>query len=354
MATENKNMLTRADIASNFVIANTVLLKNQVAIETDTGKEKIGDGVTAWADLPYRNIKGEQGEKGNTGAKGNQGIQGETGEQGTGLNIIGSLNDESELPVEGSAGDAYLINGNIWVWDGTTYINAGNIQGAKGDKGDKGDAFVYSDFTPTQLSDLEGAKGDKGDKGNQGEKGEQGEQGPKGNTGATGTNGSDGQDGQEGAKGEKGDQGIQGADGNSTGSQTAQETPYDNTISGFDAENIQELGDELAKNKIDESRIIGKCYVNEGASGTIVLDFKKKVSAYLILTDETTLNITPPELEDGETVIKNIRAKGKFSLIINANILEQKGTYDGTNWNQIILEYIKISDTTKLFIDIIN
>lgn len=39
--------------AVELSIANAVLLKGQLGIETDTRKMKIGDGVTSWNNLPY-------------------------------------------------------------------------------------------------------------------------------------------------------------------------------------------------------------------------------------------------------------------------------------------------------------
>lgn len=50
-------MATRIQIrrgtAAQWTSANPVLASGEPAVETDTGKRKIGDGVTAWTDLPY-------------------------------------------------------------------------------------------------------------------------------------------------------------------------------------------------------------------------------------------------------------------------------------------------------------
>lgn len=43
----------RRDTAANWTTANPVLGSGQPGIETDTGKWKVGDGVTAWASLAY-------------------------------------------------------------------------------------------------------------------------------------------------------------------------------------------------------------------------------------------------------------------------------------------------------------
>tara|TARA_B110000114_G_scaffold42608_1_gene44957 strand:+ start:1652 stop:5248 length:3597 start_codon:yes stop_codon:yes gene_type:complete len=59
-----------------------------------------------------------------------------SGNDGTSVNILGSVDSESELPATGnSSGDGYLINGVLWVWNGTSWENAGNIQGPAGPAG---------------------------------------------------------------------------------------------------------------------------------------------------------------------------------------------------------------------------
>ncbi|MCS1393562.1 hypothetical protein NXZ77_18490 [Lysinibacillus boronitolerans] len=66
--------------------------------------------------------------------------KGEKGEQGTGVRILGTLPDESSLPPIGEPGDAYLINGDLYVWSDTTndWTNVGTIKGPKGDTGPQG------------------------------------------------------------------------------------------------------------------------------------------------------------------------------------------------------------------------
>lgn len=66
---------------------------------------------------------------------------GPKGDTGSGLNIIGELTSESELPAEGKLGDAYLINGQLYVYVGSggnigsnpKWSNVGTIKGDKGD-----------------------------------------------------------------------------------------------------------------------------------------------------------------------------------------------------------------------------
>lgn len=129
--------------------------------------------------------KGEQGEQGIQGIQGPQGEpgpQGPKGDTGSGLNIKGELDSESQLPQEGVSGDAWLISGNLYVYVGENgnvesnpkWSNVGSIQGPAG---------------PT------------------GPKGEQGEPGPKGEPGDNGAPGIQGPKGDPGEKGEKGDPG---------------------------------------------------------------------------------------------------------------------------------------------------
>ena len=64
----------RRDTAANWTSANPVLSAGEPAFETDTGKQKIGDGSTAWVSLAYTS--------GATGATGATGPQGPTGPAG--------------------------------------------------------------------------------------------------------------------------------------------------------------------------------------------------------------------------------------------------------------------------------
>ncbi len=67
-----------------------------------------------------------------------KGAQGDKGDPGTGVNILGSRTDSTLLPGSGNLGDAYLVQGKLWVWNGTVFINSGNIQGPAGVTGPTG------------------------------------------------------------------------------------------------------------------------------------------------------------------------------------------------------------------------
>ncbi len=43
----------RIDTAGNWRTANPVLLRGEIGIEEDTSRMKVGDGQTAWVELPY-------------------------------------------------------------------------------------------------------------------------------------------------------------------------------------------------------------------------------------------------------------------------------------------------------------
>ena len=126
---------------------------------------------------------------------GDTGPKGDTGDIGIGTVIKGHYNTYDEfiqVHPSGSLGDAYIVDGSYYYWDGTGWANAGSIKGDKGDTGDKG---VKGDT---------GAKGSKGDKGETGPAGPQGEPGLKGDTGDTGPSGDTGPAGPTGDTGAAG------------------------------------------------------------------------------------------------------------------------------------------------------
>lgn len=169
-----------------------------VSIDTDgnlTITFSDGDSENVGNIIGPQGPQGPQGEKGDVGPVGPQGPQGEKGEQGndgTSLNILGTKESEADLPLSAEKNDAYLINGEMWVFDGTNWNNAGKIQGPQGPQG------------PIGPQGPKGDPGPQGVKGDPGKKGEQGAQGLKGDTGPQG------EQGPVGPKGEQGDTGARG------------------------------------------------------------------------------------------------------------------------------------------------
>lgn len=151
-----------------------------------------GDSENVGNIIGPQGVPGPKGDKGDVGPQGPQGPQGEKGEQGndgTSLNVLGTKESEADLPLSAEKNDAYLIDGEMWVFDGTNWNNAGKIQGPQGPVGPQGP---------------KGDPGPQGVKGDPGEKGEQGVQGLKGDAGPQGEQGS------VGPKGEQGDTGARG------------------------------------------------------------------------------------------------------------------------------------------------
>ena len=83
---------------------------------------------------------GASGVDGATGATGPQGPTGAAGADGTSVTIQGSVATSGDLPGTGSNGDGYIAQdtGDLWVWDGSGWTNAGNIQGPAGPTGPQG------------------------------------------------------------------------------------------------------------------------------------------------------------------------------------------------------------------------
>lgn len=101
---------------------------------------------------------------------GGTGPQGEKGNDGTSVTILGSYDTIEQLKnahPTGNVGDAYLVDGNLYVWSKTetSWKNVGNIQGPQGLQGVQG---------PQGLQGIQGPKGDTGSTGPKGEDGESG------------------------------------------------------------------------------------------------------------------------------------------------------------------------------------
>jgi hypothetical protein len=167
--------------------------------------------------------------------KGGKGDKGDKGDDGTSIKILGTVNSPAEFPGNPSNGDGYMLDGHLWVYDGVSWVDAGEIKGPQGDPGTN--AYItavtasISDTTgvPTvkvttggthsEMSidfDFDNLKGPKGDKGTSITSiGRTGGNGAAGTTDVYTINYSDGTtstfnvyNGADGKDGENGDDGI--------------------------------------------------------------------------------------------------------------------------------------------------
>lgn len=162
------------------------------------------DGASAYQVAVAEGYTGTEAEwlASLVGPRGPEGPQGEQGEAGTGVRILGSLPDPDELPGTGNeVGDAYLIDGDLWVWDGSGWGNVGTIQGPTGPEGEPGAdglpvelrttsthvQWRYLDQDPwmdlVELADITGPRGPEGEEGPEGPEGKEGPEGPQGDPG---------------------------------------------------------------------------------------------------------------------------------------------------------------------------
>ena len=103
--------------------------------------------VRYWDGTGWVSVKGPAGPAGKDGAPGKDGAAGPAGpagpagKDGVGVRILGELADQSQLPADGEPGDAYLIQGDLWVWDekNSRWVNVGRLQGPAGPAGPAGD-----------------------------------------------------------------------------------------------------------------------------------------------------------------------------------------------------------------------
>lgn len=75
-------------------------------------------------------------------------IKGEKGEDGTSIKIKGTVSSVSDLPTPpADPSDCYIVGQNLYVWDGDSWVNAGQFKGDKGDSGADGldgvNAYVH-------------------------------------------------------------------------------------------------------------------------------------------------------------------------------------------------------------------
>jgi hypothetical protein len=144
---------------------------------------------------------------------------------GSNINVLGSFTDISQLPEIATVGDSYLINTELYVWQGEEWENVGPVRGPQGYTGSRGEVGYTGSAGYTGSGGYTGSQGDIGYTGSQGDigytgsKGYTGSQGDIGYTGSqgdigyTGSQGDIGYVGSEGYTGSQGDQGYTGSQG---------------------------------------------------------------------------------------------------------------------------------------------
>ena len=147
-------------------------------------------GLQGIQGFGIQGIQGIQGEgvQGAQGIQGEFGIQGPQGVDGTSVRIIGSVPNvnvigDPQATLNGAfpgaiTGDGVLDEAtnpsDLWVYNGTTWINVGPVSGPQGIQGPEGQQGIQGLFGP------QGPQGIQGDLGIQGNIGPQGLQGPQG------------------------------------------------------------------------------------------------------------------------------------------------------------------------------
>lgn len=95
-----------------FIVRKSLL--NENTVESSNEFTALTEALAEVEELKRTGLKGDPGPKGDPGA---------------GLNILGELSDVSDLPELGEEGDAYLIEGYLYVWATDDWLNVGSIQG---------------------------------------------------------------------------------------------------------------------------------------------------------------------------------------------------------------------------------
>ena len=108
--------------AAQWTASNPTLRAGEMGIELDTHLFKIGNGTLDWNSLDYG------------------GLIGPTGPQGISITMKGTVPTTADLPTGAAVNDAWIVTAdeNLWVWNGTTWVDAGQIIGPQGEIGPTG------------------------------------------------------------------------------------------------------------------------------------------------------------------------------------------------------------------------
>ena len=165
--------LTGGAVAAGIV----PLARHAITAGTATNALKLGGKTPAQIKASLRGASGSQGPqgvqgpagpKGDTGATGVAGPRGADGpagppgpkgDVGTGLKIVGTVATSTDLPTAGTTGDAYLVAGDLYVWTGSAWTDAGPVKGPQGDTGVQGPAGPKGDTGATGVQGPAGTPG---------------------------------------------------------------------------------------------------------------------------------------------------------------------------------------------------
>ncbi|MBK8490381.1 MAG: tail fiber domain-containing protein [Saprospirales bacterium] len=196
----------------------------KVELDPNGGTNFIPMGTQQLLSVPYalfaadgagspgpQGTQGPQGPQGPQGEQGPEGPQGLQGPAGAGVQVMGSVASATSLDPNytGAVGDMFISqdDGHGHVWNGSNWVDVGQIQGPQGPTGPQGPSGVQGPEGP------QGLQGDPGPQGEEGPQGEQGIPGPEGLMGPQGIQGPQGPQGEQGLQGIQGPQGIQGEPG---------------------------------------------------------------------------------------------------------------------------------------------
>ncbi len=125
-------------------ISDTLVVRNVNTGEPGTDVVITDHKVGTEHILDFTIPRGFDGVDGATGSPGPKGDRGDPGPAGGSVTIKGSFNTYEDLIKKhptGDKNDAYLVDGDLYVWDDITqnWNYVGPIKGPKGDKGEKGE-----------------------------------------------------------------------------------------------------------------------------------------------------------------------------------------------------------------------
>ena len=144
----------------------------------------------------------------------------------------GSVQSVGDLPANGNdQGDAYIVqdDDSLWIWDGSSWVSGGSIQGPQGLAGSSGSSGSSGTIGETGPQGNPGADGSSGSSGTSGSSGSSGVDGNDGSSGSSGSSGVDGNDGSSGSSGSSGVDGNAGSSGSSGTSGSSGSSGQDGT-----------------------------------------------------------------------------------------------------------------------------